>query len=44
MGGNILIYKLLLFKLHTSSTNQVIISLSLFLEGGGRHNRMNKYD
>ena len=48
-GGNILIHKLLLFKLHTCSTNQVIISLSLFFWGGGglgggRHNRINKYD
>ena len=47
-GGNILIHKLLLFKLHTYNTNQVIISLSLFFFGGGgvrgRHNRMNKCD
>ena len=33
-GGNILIHKLL-FKLHTCSTNQVILSLSLFLGGWG---------
>ena len=41
-GGNILIHKLLVSNLHTCSTKQVIISLSLFLRG--RHNRMNKYD
>ena len=39
VGGYILIYKMLLFKLHTCCANQVVIFL-----GGRRHNRINKYN
>ena len=43
-GCHILIYKLLLFKLHTRSANQVVIISLLFFGTWGRQNHVNKYD